>query len=154
MLSFSRARLGAAQIVPDPQRGLAPRGSDVRGTCCPQEIRPGGDFLWYRANDCRERPRADEVGTLIVYAPEPCADSVFPSPSAPRRCARRGSTRDASNDICGRQWLVSRILSARAKQHTVRFYDDAVLVKAYPRAPVGGRATDAIDFAAERNLPV
>src|SRR5262249_56443274 len=75
--------LGAAQIVPDPQRGLAPRGSDVRGTCCPHEIRAGGDFLWCRANDCRERPRADEVATLTVYAPEPCADSVFPSPSAP-----------------------------------------------------------------------
>src|SRR5262245_265754 len=42
-----------------------------------------GDFLWSQANDSRERPRADDVATLIVYAPEPCADSVFPSPSAP-----------------------------------------------------------------------
>src|SRR5262249_38686477 len=45
---------------------------------------------------------------------------------------------------------VGRILRARADQHTVRFYDGAVLVKTHPRAPAGGRATDAIDFPAER----
>src|SRR5262249_14805141 len=45
---------------------------------------------------------------------------------------------------------VGRILRARADQHTVRFYDGAVLVKTHPRAPAGGRAPDAIDFPAER----
>src|SRR5690349_14803739 len=43
-----------------------------------------------------------------------------------------------------------RILRARADQHTVRFYDGAVLVKTHPRAPAGGRATDAIDFPTGR----
>ena len=45
---------------------------------------------------------------------------------------------------------VGRTLRARADQQTVRFYDGAVLVKTHPRAPAGGRATDAIDFPAER----
>src|SRR5437762_9372732 len=45
---------------------------------------------------------------------------------------------------------VGRTLRARADQQIVRFYDGAVLVKTHPRVPAGGRATDAIDFPAER----
>jgi len=45
---------------------------------------------------------------------------------------------------------VGRTLRARADQHTVRFYDGALLVKTHPRTPIGGRSTDASDFPAER----
>jgi transposase len=37
-------------------------------------------------------------------------------------------------------------LRARADRQTVRFYDNAVLVKTHPRQPKGGRSTDPNDF--------
>lgn len=45
---------------------------------------------------------------------------------------------------------VGRTLRARADQHTVRFYDGAVLIKTHPRMSAGARSTDASDFPAER----
>jgi transposase len=42
--------------------------------------------------------------------------------------------------------FVGKKLRARADRQTVRFYQNAVLVKTHPRQPRGGRSTDANDF--------
>ena len=48
--------------------------------------------------------------------------------------------------------FVGRRLVARADRTVVRFYDSKILVKAHPRMPWGGRATDRNDFPAEKTV--
>ena len=45
---------------------------------------------------------------------------------------------------------VGRVLTARADQQTVRFYDRHALVKTHARQPPGTRAIDPADYPAER----
>jgi hypothetical protein len=46
---------------------------------------------------------------------------------------------------------VSQVLSARADQQIVRFYDRGVLIKTHPRKAPGGRSIDAQDYPVERS---
>lgn len=45
-----------------------------------------------------------------------------------------------------------QFLSARADQHTVRFYHRGLLIKTHPRKPPGGRSIDAQDYPRERSI--
>jgi hypothetical protein len=46
---------------------------------------------------------------------------------------------------------VGQVLSARANQQIVRFYDRGVLIKTHPRQAPGGRSIDAQDYPVERS---
>lgn len=45
-----------------------------------------------------------------------------------------------------------QFLSARADQHTVRFYHRGLLIKTHPRKAPGGRSIDAQDYPVERSI--
>jgi hypothetical protein len=47
---------------------------------------------------------------------------------------------------------VGHVVSARADQQLVRFYQRGVLIKTHPRQPPGGRSIDATDYPAERSV--
>ena len=47
---------------------------------------------------------------------------------------------------------VGHTLTARADQHTVRFYARHILVKTHPRQPPGGRSIHAEDYPVERSV--
>jgi len=47
---------------------------------------------------------------------------------------------------------VGRVLTARADQHLVRFYDRGGLIKTHPRQPPGGRSIDPADYPVERSV--
>ena len=47
---------------------------------------------------------------------------------------------------------VGHILSARADQQLVRFYQRGLLIKTHPRQPPGGRSIDETDYPAARSV--
>jgi hypothetical protein len=69
----------------------------------------------------------------------------------------RSATPRGTNDRHARARLfpphsyVSQVLSARADQQIVRFYDRGVLIKTHPRKAPGGRSIDAQDYPVERS---
>lgn len=105
-----------------------------------------------RHSRTQRRPREHfEVEEQPVLLPAPTTPYDIPLWSTPK-VARDQLAQVAKALYSIPHAYVGHVLSARADQQIVRFYDRGVLVKTHPRKPPGGRSLDAHDYPVERNV--
>jgi hypothetical protein len=96
----------------------------------------------------RELFEAKEQSALL---PAPTAPYDIPLWSTPR-VARDQLAQVAKAFYSIPHAYIGQLLSARADQQTVRFYQRGVLIKTHPRKPPGGRSINAQDYPVERSI--
>jgi transposase len=96
----------------------------------------------------REHFEAEEQSVLL---PAPTTPYDIPLWSTPK-VARDQLATVAKAFYSLPSFYKGQVLSARADQHTVRFYHRNVLVKTHPRKPLGGHSIDPQDYPVERSV--